>query len=324
MSKISIAKVAGLAVGATVAFGAFVPMAGAVTVADLQAQINALMAQLASLQGGSTAVATTFTQDLTVGSTGAQVSALQQVLVSNGYLTMPAGVAMGYFGSLTKSAVMKWQAASGLPSTGFFGPLSRAKLNASASTGTVPGTTVGGGTTAGGSISTPGVEGTLTVSKYASPASGTKLNEGAMKVGVLGIKLEAKTSDIRIERVKLNLGTNTDIYRKIIDRIYVMDGSTVLASMDVNSDTVVKDGSNYYITLAGLSYIVPKDSTKNLTIAVDAHDTWDSAFNGDSWTITVQLTVCVVLTVLVSTSTVLQTASTTVSPLKLSLLTKQP
>lgn len=285
MSKISIAKVAGLAVGATVAFGAFVPMAGAVTVAELQAQINALMAQLAALSGGSTAVSTTFTQDLTVGSTGAQVSALQQVLVSNGYLSMPAGVAMGYFGSLTKSAVMKWQAAVGLPSTGYFGPLSRAKLNGSAgATGTVPGTTVGGVT---GSITTPGVEGTLTVSKYAAPASGTKLNEGATKVGVLGIKLEAKTSDIKIERIKLNLGTDTNLYRKIVQKIYVMDGSTVLGSMDVNSDTVVKDGSNYYITLSGLSYVVPKDSSRNLTVAVDAYSTWDSAFDNDSWTITV-------------------------------------
>src|SRR4051812_38654228 len=115
MSKISIAKVAGLAVGATVAFGAFVPMAGAVTVAELQAQINALMAQLASLSGGTVAVSTTFTKDLTVSINGAQVTALQKVLVSNGYLTMPAGVAMGYFGSLTKAAVMRWQAASGLP-----------------------------------------------------------------------------------------------------------------------------------------------------------------------------------------------------------------
>src|SRR3989344_5425323 len=115
MLKIRMAKIAGLAVGATIAFGTLVPMAGAVTIAELQAQINALMAQLASLQGSSSAsTAASITSDLTIGSTGAQVSALQSALVSQGHLVMPSGVAMGYFGSLTKAAVMKWQAANGV------------------------------------------------------------------------------------------------------------------------------------------------------------------------------------------------------------------
>ncbi|MEK7135514.1 MAG: peptidoglycan-binding domain-containing protein, partial [Patescibacteria group bacterium] len=196
-------------IGLSLALGlSMVAPASAVTVAELQAQINALMAQLSALQGGTTSVGTTFTADLTVGSTGAQVSALQQVLVSNGYLVMPSGVAMGYFGSLTKSAVMKWQAAVGLPSTGFFGPMSRAKLNGSTgATGTVPGTTIGGVTS--GTISTPGVEGTITVSLNPTPAS-AKLYEGDSKRDVLGIKLEAKTSDIKIERLKLKLDEASD------------------------------------------------------------------------------------------------------------------
>ena len=99
---------AGIAAGASLFLGAFVPMAGAVTIAELQAQINALMAQLAVLQGSTVPAGTTFTQNLTVGSRGAEVIALQQVLVSQGHLVMPAGVAMGYFGSLTKAAVAKW------------------------------------------------------------------------------------------------------------------------------------------------------------------------------------------------------------------------
>jgi peptidoglycan hydrolase-like protein with peptidoglycan-binding domain len=280
-------------IGLSLALGlSMVAPASALTVAELQAQINALMAQLAALQGGSASAGVTFTSDLTVGSTGAQVSALQQVLVSNGYLVMPAGVAMGYFGSLTKAAVMKWQAAVGLPATGFFGPMSRAKLNGSAgATGTVPGTTIGGSTSVGGVITTPGVEGTLTVTRAASPASGQKLYEGSMKVGVLGIELEAKTSDIKVERIKLDLdesgGTNNDqdFYRKIAQKVYVMDGSTVLASMDLSTATVVEDGSDRFITLSGLSFVVPKDSKRVLTIALDARSNWDSAFDGDSWTI---------------------------------------
>ena len=85
------------------------------------------------------------TAPLTLGSTGAGVICLQTSLVAGGYLTMPAGVAMGYFGTLTQSAVAKWQAANGvMPSVGYFGPISMAKFNA-----------MGGGST-GGVSTVPG------------------------------------------------------------------------------------------------------------------------------------------------------------------------
>ncbi len=68
--------------------------------------------------------------DLTIGSTGSDVVALQTVLVAGGYLVMPAGTSMGYFGSATKAAVMKFQQDSGVrPVSGYVGPLTRAKLN---------------------------------------------------------------------------------------------------------------------------------------------------------------------------------------------------
>ena len=291
MTNIRMAKIAGIAVGVSVAIGSFVPMVGAVTVAELQAQINALMAQLASLQGGSVSTGTTFTQNLTVGSTGAEVVALQQKLVAEGHLVMPAGTAMGYFGNLTKAAVAKWQAANGVsPAAGYFGPISRAKANMSG--GTVPGTTVPG-TTTGGGITTPGVEGTITATLNPSPASGTKVYEGGSKTAVLGIKLEADISDIKVERVKVQLDATTSgnsdqqFYTKIADTIYVMDGSTVLASSALDATTVVKEGSAYYITVAGFSFVVPKDATKVLTIAVDPKDSWDSTYDNDTWTLTV-------------------------------------
>src|SRR3990167_10169190 len=292
MTKIRIAKIAGIAAGATLVFGSFIPMAGAVTIAELQAQINALMAQLAALQGSTVSTGTTFTQNLTVGSTGAEVTALQQVLVAQGRLVMPAGVAMGYFGSLTQAAVASWQAANGVsPAAGYWGPISRAKYASLAGT-TVPGTTVPGSTVG---ITTPGVEGTITVSLNPSPA-GVKLYEGDMNKDVFGIKLEAKSSDIKVERVKLKLDENdttstsdTDFYRKVAGKVYVKDGSTVLGSMDLNINTVVKDGTSYYITVAGLSFVVPKNTTKVLTVAIDAMGAWDDTFNGDSWRLTVPI-----------------------------------
>src|SRR3989338_8131770 len=91
----------------------------------------------ALVTGGSTTTTTTttssyaFNTDLTLGSKGADVTALQQILVSKGYLTMPAGVAMGYFGTLTQSAVSKYQAAAGIsPTAGYFGPKTRLAFNA--------------------------------------------------------------------------------------------------------------------------------------------------------------------------------------------------
>src|SRR3989344_2447047 len=220
--------------------------AQAQTVESLLAMIAQLQAQLAALMGCSTGATVTFTSDLTIGSRGTDVTALQNWLISKGF-SIPAG-ATGYFGTQTKAAVAAWQASANIaPAVGYFGPISRGVVNAMVGPVTPP-TTTPTPTTPTPGISTPGVEGTVTVSLNPSPASGTKLYEGESKKQVLGIKLEAKTSDIKIERIKLDLDSITNsgdqlFYTKIADKIYVMDGSTVLASMDLNADTVVKDGT---------------------------------------------------------------------------------
>ena len=75
----------------------------------------------------------TFAKDLAVGSKGADVTALQNFL----------GVtpATGYFGSLTKAAVIKYQTSKGItPASGSFGLKTRASVNGSATTVVVPGT----------------------------------------------------------------------------------------------------------------------------------------------------------------------------------------
>jgi hypothetical protein len=106
-------------------------------------QASSLMASIAAPV--ATASSYTFTKSLTIGSTGADVTALQQVLVSQGDLVMPAGTAFGYFGNLTKTALAKYQAAMGIsPAVGYFGPITMAKVNATAgsSVTTTGGTTV--------------------------------------------------------------------------------------------------------------------------------------------------------------------------------------
>src|SRR3989344_7247773 len=122
--------------------------ASAQTTAELTAQINSLLAMIAQLQaqiaggGMTTTTTTTFTTDLTVGSKGSEVSALQQWLVGKGFLTMPAGVAYGYFGPLTRSALAAYQASVGIsPAVGYFGPITRSKVNVLSTTTTTTTTT---------------------------------------------------------------------------------------------------------------------------------------------------------------------------------------
>jgi len=63
-------------------------------------------------------------ENITLGSRGESVECLQKHLIEDELLGIASPT--GYFGELTKSAVMKWQEEKGLPATGFFGALSRA------------------------------------------------------------------------------------------------------------------------------------------------------------------------------------------------------
>ncbi len=82
-----------------------------------------------------------FSRDLTIGSTGADVLALQQFLNQNGYPVAASGPGSSgnetdYFGPLTQAALASWQAANGVsPAQGYYGPITRAKMNLTASSG---------------------------------------------------------------------------------------------------------------------------------------------------------------------------------------------
>src|SRR3989338_701067 len=127
---------------------AFATPAKAQTIADLQAQIQALLAQLTALQGGSTAPSascTTFTRNHSQGDSGGEVMAIQKFLNSMAGTQLATsgagspGNETSYFGSITKAGVIKFQnmyaadilAPVGLSDgTGYWGPSSRAKANA--------------------------------------------------------------------------------------------------------------------------------------------------------------------------------------------------
>ncbi|MDP2650121.1 MAG: peptidoglycan-binding protein [bacterium] len=80
-------------------------------------------------QAMNTSSASIFTRTLVVGSEGTDVAKLQEILVAKGFLTMPQGVAYGYFGGATKAAVTAYQTSLGLEGVGIVGPQTRSKLN---------------------------------------------------------------------------------------------------------------------------------------------------------------------------------------------------
>ena len=96
----------------------------------------------ASLEGTATTGSVTstavsvFKSNLTVGSLGSEVKALQEYLNAKGYTVATSGAGSPgnettTFGSLTKAALMKYQKAKGItPAAGYFGPKTRAAIQA--------------------------------------------------------------------------------------------------------------------------------------------------------------------------------------------------
>ena len=253
---------------------------------------------VAFLALASVASAATFSRNLTVGSSGADVTALQTTLIAGGY-AIPAG-ATGYFGSQTQKAVKEYQVAKGIvnPGTGFVGPLTLKVLNGGAAVASVDMTACPSwatctakatgvtGSASTGSITTPGVEGILTITQ--GPISNTVVNVGAHMVPVLAVRAQAQNSDIAVQRITLDLGTDTKIYNKIFTQLYVLDSSgAVLATIPLNSSTVVQSGSNYVVTASGFNTVVSKNSYKDFTIAADLYSAIDSSNLSGSYPVSI-------------------------------------
>jgi hypothetical protein len=138
----NIFKKAAVVALAITTLGVYVMPAGAQSVSDLQAQISALLAQIQALQtqltqGSSTGTGLacySWTRDLTLGSTGADVQALQQFLNGAGYAVAVSGAGSAgneseYFGQLTQSALANFQLAKGItPPAGYFGSITRSYI----------------------------------------------------------------------------------------------------------------------------------------------------------------------------------------------------
>lgn len=101
-------------------------------IAQLTAQLQSLIAQKNALT--STPSQYTFTHNLSLNDKGEDVKNLQKLLNSLGFTISKTGAGSPgkettLFGSLTYKALQKFQKSIGLPTTGYFGPMTREYLN---------------------------------------------------------------------------------------------------------------------------------------------------------------------------------------------------
>ncbi len=276
-----IAKIAAVVAGlglVAMSFAYAAPAAKADTTSDLQAQIAALMAQIQALQAQSgstsTSASATFTKDLTVGSKGADVTALQNWLIGKGF-SIAAG-ATGTFGAQTKAAVAAWQASAGItPAAGYFGAKSRAVANASGSTST-------------GGTSTAGLTGTGRLTRVSTLGDVTSdIKEGDSATSVVGASFDATDGDVSIQRVDATFvvgsaGSQSANLNKYVSSVAVYLDGKKLGSMDATSGD--KDTRTWTYRFAGLNGVIKKGMTGNLYIKVTPVSSVDSKEDGKTVT----------------------------------------
>jgi len=239
--------------------------ASAATNAELQAQINALLATINALQGqlssstGGTTTTTgyTFNTNLTMGSKGTDVMNLQKVLNATDGTQLATvgagspGMETSFFGGVTRTAVIKFQQKYGItPAVGYVGAITRAKLN-SMNTGT---------TTTVPPVVTPGLPtgGSLTVMAGTQPAN-SLAPQSAARIPFTTLTLTAGSSDVTVNSItveRAGLAQNA-----VFSGVVLLDsnGLQIGVAKTLNSNNqamvgepwTIKAGTSMTVTVAG-------------------------------------------------------------------------
>src|SRR3989344_4895551 len=267
--------------------------------------IVALALVLGSAGSAQAVTGYVFSNYLTVGSTGADVSALQGWLISSGF-DIPAissGAAQkGYFGQQTKAAVVNYQASVGLPNTGFVGPLTVAKLNGTAGTIVVtancptgytctatapvvavncpvgytctanPGTVVNPVVSQG--VVTHGTDGSVTVS-LSSYASNATIKKGETK-DMVAVKLQATAAPVAVTRFDVRFNNRPWLY---FGQVTLKDSTgVVIATKNLSSSadaTEITVGSDYLVRFEGINVVITPGTDRTLVVSGSVLSTTD-------------------------------------------------
>lgn len=254
---------------------------------------------LAVILGSAASANAAFTSYLTVGSTGADVVNLQTWLISNGYdiAAISSGAATkGYFGQQTKAAVVKYQAAIGLPSTGFVGPLTIAKLNGTGGVlPTAPGcnpvyyncTPVTGTpvvTTPGAPLVMDGTDGSVTVS-LSSYAGNNTIKKGETK-DLIAVKLQATAGAVGVSRFDVRLDKRPWLY---FSTITLKDSNgVVIATKNLSSAadaTELTVGTDYLVRFDGINAVVTPGTDRTLVVSGTVLSVTDKIVSGTDVTV---------------------------------------
>ncbi|MBI4114444.1 MAG: hypothetical protein HY445_01225 [Candidatus Niyogibacteria bacterium] len=247
--------------------GYFLPVAAnAVTADELQAQIQSLLAQIATLQsqlaglsgGGTSGFSHVFNTNLSQGMDNSEVAALQQALDLEGCFTFASYT--GYFGSITRDGVNCFQnkyasevlTPLGLTgATGYVGPGTRAKLNALYGTGGT-GTGTGTGTVPSGSD-------TLTVVAGQQPADSLAV-DNAQGLPFTVFTATAGGSDVTIDSVTVERqGLAADAS---FSGVVLLDGDGLRIGLSKSFNSV-------HQAVLSEDVVVKAGMTKTFTVAAD-------------------------------------------------------
>ncbi len=252
---------AALALATVVSLSGNVAHGQTMTAAEIQAMIATLTAQLAQLQAqlgsatGTPSAAYNFTRDLTVGSEGADVTALQNFLIAQnkGAAARALGNvgATGYFGTYTRNAVAEYQASRGItPTLGYFGPITRADVNAlSVYVPPSSGTPVGG---------------PLTIALANDNPASANVQRGSANNQVLKIVLTAGSSPVSITGLTLrSYGTTEATGQVDVSAVKLFDENGV----QVGNDRTPTGNQVIFVIVPALT--IPANSSRTLTATVN-------------------------------------------------------
>lgn len=228
-----------------------------------------------------------FMMDLTVGSTGSDVTALQTWLIAGGY-SIPAG-ATGYFGAQTQAALAAYQAANGIsPAAGYFGPITRAKVNMGGSTST-PGGSTSGSTLSGGEASLEDFE--------AKDGDDDEIDEGATGE-VAAFEFDVEDADVELNRIDVSFshtagGSEEDEPWNTFDTVTLMLNGEEIASEDVSDqDDWLEDDEDATTTFrfTGLDAIVEEGDRAEISVEVEVASSVDgvTSSNGNTWLVEIE------------------------------------
>jgi len=253
---------AALALATVVSLSGNVAHGQTMTAAEIQAMIATLTAQLATLQAqltaatGTPSAAYNFTRDLTVGSEGADVTALQNFLIAQnkGAAARALGNvgATGYFGTYTRNAVAEYQAARNIsPTLGYFGPITRADVNALSVyvPPITPGTPVGG---------------PLTVALTSDNPPAANVQKGSANNQVLKFVLTSGSTPVSVTGITLqSYGTIRATGALDLSAVKLFDENGV----QIGNDRTPTGNQVIFTIVPALT--IPANSSRTLTAAVN-------------------------------------------------------